>query len=75
MTEKWKTVDDLYEEFYGKKTTDARRSEILQNLTVINHPKYYGGGDNPYEAVKVIEAWQLDFNLGNVVKYISRFAS
>jgi len=38
----------------------------------INHPKHYGGEDNPYEAIKVIEAWELDFCLGNVVKYISR---
>ena len=40
----------------------------------INHPKHYGGKDNPYETIKVIEAWGLDknFNLGNAVKYISR---
>jgi hypothetical protein len=38
----------------------------------VNHPKHYGGGDNPYEAIKVIEAWNLDFCLGNTVKYISR---
>ena len=38
----------------------------------INHPSYYGGENNPYEAIKVIEAWGLDFSLGNAVKYISR---
>lgn len=38
----------------------------------VNHPPHYGGGDNPYEAIKVIEAWGLDFNLGNTVKYIAR---
>lgn len=38
----------------------------------INHPKHYGGKNNPYEAIKVIEAWSLGFCLGNVVKYISR---
>lgn len=37
----------------------------------IDHPKHYGG-DTPYEAIKVIEAWGLDFCLGNAVKYISR---
>lgn len=37
----------------------------------INHPSYYGG-DTTYEAIKVIEAWELDFSLGNCVKYISR---
>lgn len=38
----------------------------------VNHPAHYGGADNPYEAIKVIEAWGLDFCLGNTVKYISR---
>lgn len=38
----------------------------------VNHPPHYGGGDNPYEAIKVIEAWGLDFCLGNTAKYISR---
>jgi len=38
----------------------------------VNHPPHYGGADNPYEAIKVIEAWKLGFNLGNTVKYISR---
>lgn len=38
----------------------------------VNHPDHYGGKDNPYEAIKVIEAWQLGFCLGNTVKYISR---
>jgi hypothetical protein len=37
----------------------------------INHPEHYGG-DNTYEAIKVIEAWDLDFSLGNTIKYISR---
>jgi hypothetical protein len=38
----------------------------------VNHPQHYGGEDNTYEAIKVIEAWDLDFHLGNTVKYISR---
>lgn len=38
----------------------------------VNHPDHYGGADNPYEAIKVVEAWKLNFHLGNVVKYISR---
>lgn len=39
---------------------------------LVHHPKHYGGKDNPYEAIKVIEAWDLGFCLGNTVKYISR---
>ena len=38
----------------------------------VNHPQHYGGEDNPYEAIKVIEACDLDFHLGNTVKYVSR---
>lgn len=38
----------------------------------IAHPSYYGGADNPYEAIKVIRAWKLNFSLGNAIKYICR---
>ncbi len=38
----------------------------------IDHPDHYGGKDNPYEAIKVIENWGLGFNLGNTLKYINR---
>ena len=38
----------------------------------INHPKYYGGEDNPLEVIKIIEYYKLGFNLGNVLKYILR---
>ena len=40
---------------------------------MVNHPDHYQFGENNiYEAIKVIEAWDLDFHLGNTVKYISR---
>ena len=39
---------------------------------MVKNPEHYGGVDNPYEAIKVIENWSLDFHLGNTVKYISR---
>jgi hypothetical protein len=38
----------------------------------INNPAHYGGADNPYEAIKVIEAWGANFCIGNVLKYLSR---
>ena len=38
----------------------------------VNHPSHYGGSGNIYEAIKVIEAWQLDFCIGNAVKYLAR---
>lgn len=45
---------------------------MLAAREAANHPDYYGGADNTYEAIKVIEAWGLNFHLGNVAKYISR---
>ena len=44
----------------------------MENKEQVNHPTHYGGENNPYEAIKVIDAWDLGFSLGNTVKYISR---
>jgi Protein of unknwon function (DUF3310) len=44
---------------------------VKNKSDAVNHPVHYGG-DVPYEAIKVIEAWGLGFCLGNTVKYISR---
>lgn len=41
-------------------------------METVNHPAHYGGADNPYEAILVIEAWGLGFCLGNCVKYLCR---
>ncbi len=38
----------------------------------VEHPNHYGGENDPFETIKVINAWNLNFNLGNAVKYISR---
>lgn len=40
----------------------------------VNHPSHYGGEDNPYEVIKVAEAWGFDEDayLFNVLKYIAR---
>ena len=40
--------------------------------TTITRPSYYGGEQNPYEPIKVIEAWGLGFNLATALKYIAR---
>jgi hypothetical protein len=57
------------------RNTDMAEGNIHLKITTgeaVNHPAHYGGADNPYEAIKVIEAWDLDFSLGNAVKYIAR---
>lgn len=37
---------------------------------MVNHPAHYTLGG--IEVIDAIEAWQLDFSLGNAVKYIAR---
>lgn len=45
----------------------------MEEKEMVNHPNHYQFGDNNvYESIKVIEAWNLGFCLGNAVKYISR---
>lgn len=44
--------------------------KVLPHSTV-EHPKHYRK-ETGLEAIEVIEAWDLNFNLGNVVKYVCR---
>jgi hypothetical protein len=37
---------------------------------MVNHPPHYAFG--VHETIDVIEAWELPYHLGNVVKYVSR---
>lgn len=37
----------------------------------VNHPVHYGG-QNAMEVINVIEHYDLNFNLGNVIKYVLR---
>lgn len=50
--------------------SDERREQV-------DHPRHYGGGDNPYETIKVLQAWLtpeqlVGFVRGNAIKYLSR---
>ena len=36
----------------------------------VNHPDHYQG--NEYEAIDIIEDYNLNFHLGNVMKYVLR---
>ena len=37
----------------------------------VTHPNHYLK-DSGYEVIDVIEAWNLNFSLGNAIKYIAR---
>lgn len=41
-------------------------------LDLVNHPLHYGGENNPLEVIKIIEAYELNFNVGNCIKYVLR---
>ena len=61
------TAQRLVDEYF------EQQIEILKpKPDPVNHPEHYGGKDNPYEAIKVIEAHNLNFRTGNAVKYILR---
>jgi hypothetical protein len=49
-----------------------KMSEQQQSYEYVNHPQHYGGVENTYEVIKVIEALDMDFHLGNTFKYIAR---
>ena len=42
----------------------------MAETDMVNHPPHYDFG--PHETIDVIEAWDLPYHLGNVVKYVSR---
>lgn len=60
------SYQDILDSFY------EANDENIESENQVNHPTHYGGKDNPYEVIKVLEAWGLDFHLGNAIKYISR---
>ena len=74
------TAEAIVEKFYNKDNSllEALNARTLAavdaaiNIEQVDHPAHYGGRDNPYEAIKVIRAWDLGFSLGNAVKYIAR---
>mgnify|MGYP001235950376 CR=1 FL=1 len=37
----------------------------------VNHPLHYSKNSG-HEVIDVIQAWDLDFSLGNAIKYIAR---
>jgi hypothetical protein len=59
----------LPQELMGQ-VTEAQLLGETQRPSV-DHPQHYRS-DSGLEAIEVIEAWDLNFNLGNVVKYVCR---
>lgn len=55
-------------------TTWVAGAGTYEVIDSVNHPAHYGGEDDPYEVIKVAEAWGLDKDayLFNTLKYIAR---
>jgi hypothetical protein len=65
----------------AENTVPKSEQAIPSGFEKVNHPAHYGGADNPYEAIKVIEAWlrpllevapSVAFHIGTCLRYIAR---
>ena len=54
-------------QFVAELTRAADKREAAET---VNHPAHYHA--DTIEVIEVIEAWKLNFNKGNVLKYIAR---
>jgi len=52
------------------KAPNRKQKKVKAKSNNVDHPTHYRPG--LYEAINVIEAWRLNFSLGNAVKYIAR---
>lgn len=43
----------------------------MKDKEAVEHPSHYLK-DTGHEVIDVIHAWQLGYNLGNVIKYVAR---
>jgi hypothetical protein len=66
------SVQSVYQRKAKLKSAAPKRKSVLTKVhpDLVNSPAHYTKGG--IETIDFIEAKQLDYNLGNVVKYISR---
>lgn len=66
-------VDRIVELFNKKPELTSISSNVSSNVSpTLSRPSHYGGEDNPFEAIKIIHHYNLNFNLGNIIKYTLR---
>jgi hypothetical protein len=58
-TRKWKTAVEQFD-----------LTLYVYCMSNVDHPTHYNKGK--IEAIEIIEDWDLNFNLGNVIKYVLR---
>ena len=57
----------MFDKYGAKKITEEIKKD---EHDLIHNPSHYTY--SKYESIDVIKEWKLDFDLGNVVKYIAR---
>lgn len=62
-------VDRIVDLFDEKPKLTSISSNVSSTLS---RPAHYGGEENPFEAIKIIHHYNLNFNLGNIIKYTLR---
>ena len=77
LMSKAKAIKQEADEVVEEVINDADLSDLVYNITLgrgtldsVNHPEHYKVGG--IETIDFIEAKQLDYHLGNVIKYITR---
>jgi hypothetical protein len=69
-----KDFDDKYTKFLAwylrREKPEIKSAEETQEKDIINHPEHYTKGG--IEVREFIDSWHLDFNSGNVIKYVVR---
>ena len=63
-------TEELVNDFEGLDKPRMEVDELAVRNDLISHPDHYRPG--VYEAINVIRAWELNFAMGNALKYICR---
>ena len=63
-------IESQIDEFAQEERERREALEGIARREAVNHPPHYNQGK--IEVIDAIEDWGLDFNAGNVVKYVAR---
>lgn len=65
-------LDELKDRRAAAEAVEAKMAADKAAFDEIDGPAHYGGRDNPYEVIKIIDALELGFDEGNTLKYMLR---
>lgn len=68
--EKERRIETQIDEFAQEERERREAFEGIARREAVNHPPHYNQGN--IEVIDAIEDWGLDFNAGNVIKYVAR---